>query len=134
MTQVLCYFRNDLFFFTQIIFSWNHIYFSSNNLTSNGNMVLPNLLGIIIPQMPHLHQLTWWQLGQNIFGKPWGVSSFILRRALLLLIGIFIYEMNSPKWTVIHVYGYMGNVKSWFLKSHHVVLFLLFENVHFSQK
>ena len=50
-------------------------------------MVLPNLLGIIIPQMPHLHQLTWWQLGQNIFGKPWGVSSFILPKAQCAEIG-----------------------------------------------
>ena len=42
--------------------------------------------------------------------------------SLLLLIGIFIYEMNWPKWALIYVYGYLGNAKSWFLKSYHVVL------------
>ena len=29
---------------------------------------------------------------------------------------------------------YLGNAKSWFLKSHHVVHFLLYENLPFSQK
>ena len=42
--------------------------------------------------------------------------------SLLLLIGIFIYGMNWTKWTLIYVYGYLGNAKSWFLKSYHVVL------------
>ena len=42
--------------------------------------------------------------------------------SLLLLIGIFIYEMNWPKWALIYVYGYLGNAKSWFLKSYHIVL------------
>ena len=57
-------------------------------------MVLPNLLGIIIPQMPHLHQLTWWQLGQNIFGKPWGVSSFILPKAQCAKIGNYTKQIS----------------------------------------
>ena len=42
--------------------------------------------------------------------------------SLLLLMGIYVYKMNWPKLTLIYVYGYLGNAKSWFLKSYHIVL------------
>ena len=35
---------------------------------------------------------------------------------LLPLIGIFIFGINLSTWAVIHVYGYLGNVKAWFWK------------------
>ena len=47
---------------------------------------------------------------------------------------IFIFEMNLRKEALIHAYGYIGNAKSWFLKSQHIVHFLLYENLQFSQK
>ena len=42
--------------------------------------------------------------------------------------------MNSKKEALIHVYGYIGKAKSWFLKYQHIVRFLLYENMNFSQK
>ena len=45
-----------------------------------------------------------------------------LHRALLIWMRIFIFGMNSEKESLIHVYGYLGNAKSWFLKSPNVVL------------
>ena len=45
----------------------------------------------------------------------------------------FIFEMNLRKEALIHVYGYIGNAKSWFLKSNDTVHFLLYENWQFSQ-
>ena len=53
---------------------------------------------------------------------------------LLVWMRIFIFEMNLRKEALIHVYGYIGNAKSWFLKSQHTVRFLLYENLDFSQK
>ena len=34
---------------------------------------------------------------------------------------IFIYKMNVQKDISIHAYGYLGNAKSWFFKSYHIV-------------
>ena len=42
---------------------------------------------------------------------------------LLVWMWIFIFEMNLRKEALIHVYRYIGNAKSWFLKSQHTVFF-----------
>ena len=53
---------------------------------------------------------------------------------LLIWMRIFIFGMNSEKESLIHVYGYLGNAKSWFLKSPNVVHFLLYEILPISKK
>ena len=84
-----------------------------------------------------LHHTTWKMLCVRFQLQMWNemksfkkVTYFLHDDvALLVWMRIFIFGMNSEKEALIHVYGYLGNVKSWFLKSFGGVHFLHYENL-----
>ena len=80
-----------------------------------------------------MHFFVWWVNWKTLKPNQSPFNQKVLKVSLLLLIGIFIYGVNSPNGIVIHVYGYLGDAKSWFLRSYHIVPFLLYKNLHFFQ-